>query len=910
MSRYAWSMPLLVLALSAGTASKASSQALELASRGPRFIAAWTAPGKVLDASNAAVLRRRVSLDLTNVTADEALRVITQQADLEISYSRSMLPGSKSVSLHAREITVAAALTEVLLDAGVDVAVAQGGHMALVKRLASAMAKVPAVDTGAISGRITDQATGAPIVGATVIIEGTRHSATTESDGRYRVANILVGTYRVRARYIGYTPLVMFITVSTNADVAADFALVKSVQLLDEVVTTGTLIPTEVKALPTPITVVTDSQIALQRPATVMALFRQTVPTGVSFTPPALPYFAGLSVRGSSTLSGGTTQMKIFLDGMEVALHSSPGIDPNNIERMEVIRGPQAAAIYGSDAIGGVIQVFTKRGDPDLRRPQVSAEASVGITQTPYPGFNDVLHQGYRASVRGGGPGVSYNLRADYGHIADWLPRGELSAQSNYGVAGGIRYSRGRIVLDVSGRYWVQKAPAVSNPDFANTGLVSLTKPNYRQFRYANQTIAARLDVTATDWWQHSIRLGIDGLADELLQERPRLTTPIDTLLSIIHDNQTKTVIAYNTTVKGRLSREMWGSFTAGVDHYHLPFSQFLSFGVVQVTGSIQNAPGFSTDAFRTITNNTGYFGQVQLGFREAFFLTAGLRAERNTNFGDRLDLPLSPRVGLSYVKPLDQATLKFRGSWGRAIRPPTPGQKDAGGIAGIFLTVPNPNLGPERQAGWDAGVDVVLGTRGSVGLTYYDQTAHNLIQSVQQAVSPVLTFQNQNVGRVKNRGVEIEGLLAIGPAQLRGQYGYVRASIEELAPNYTGDLRVGDQALDTPKHTAGASLSIAPFKRTTISAGITYIGSWDDYDFFSQLSCFGGTAPCRVSSRDYIIAYPGFTKLNASVFQQLGPFLSGYISLDNLTNNHAVERNDQNTIRGRVTTVGLRFQY
>jgi hypothetical protein len=281
MRRHVLSIPLLVLAISSGAASDASSQALELASRGPRFIAAWKPTGEAVDVSNAVMLRRRVSLDLTNVTADEALKEITRQADLEISYSKVMLPNSRSVSLSAREITVAAALTEILLDAGVDVAVARGGHLALVKRTASAPAEMSAPDTGAVSGRVTDKATGMPIVGASVSIEGTRRGSTTDLDGRYRIAEVLTGTYSVRVRYIGYAPLVVSISVSAGTEATADFALVKSVQMLSEVVTTGTVIPTEVKALPTPVTVITGEDIALQRPRTV-GVWRHVRPKPIS----------------------------------------------------------------------------------------------------------------------------------------------------------------------------------------------------------------------------------------------------------------------------------------------------------------------------------------------------------------------------------------------------------------------------------------------------------------------------------------------------------------------------------------------------------------------------------------------------------------------------------------------------
>ena len=69
-----------------------------------------------------------------------------------------------------------------------------------------------------------------------------------------------------------------------------------------------------------------------------------------------------------------------------------------------------------------------------------------------------------------------------------------------------------------------------------------------------------------------------------------------------------------------------------------------------------------------------------------------------------------------------------------------------------------------------------------------------------------MLTTQFQNVGRVKNTGVEVEGALRVGALQFKGQYGYARSRIAQLAPNYTGDLRVGDQSRSTPTHTAGAS--------------------------------------------------------------------------------------------------------
>ena len=898
----------LVLALTVLLPMRGAGQESELASRGPRFLRAIGRAGVELDASGAAVLRRRVSLDLSSVTLDQALKEITRQANLEISYSPRVVAVDNPVTVHARDITVAAALTEVLLGTPVDVSVTPGGQLALVPRV-----KLPPapVDTGAVAGQVTDAASGSPIVGGGVSVEGTHLSVVTGADGRYRIGGIVPGTYIVRARYIGYTPISVSVTVRAGEEVTADFALAKAPQELSQVIVTGTIVPTEVKAVPTPVSVIRAEDIAVQRPATVMELFRQVVPGAVSWDSPRSPNTSLLSVRGASTLTPGTPQMKIFVDGIEAAASATAAVDPNSIERIEVLRGPQAAAIYGSEAIGGVVQIFTKHGDSTLTRPHVDAQAALGIIETPYAGVGGVLRQKYTASLYGGGPEVSYNLGAGYSHTGDWLPSDEQSAQSAPSVYGGVHVTRGVLSLDVSGRHYTGKNPSVFNPDFAKTGFSFYTKPQYQPQEIRNQTVGAKLAVKATPWWLHTISVGIDRYTQDLAQSRPRLTTPADTLLSVVNVAATKTSIGYNTAVQGQLAAGVSGSLTAGFDHWSLPYVQVFAFGALRTTGTITTAPGGFMSVARTTTNNTGYFAQAQVGLRDALFLTAGLRAEENSNFGDSLGRPLLPRVGLALVQPVGSSTLKVRGSWGRAIRAPAPGLALALVSAGS-ARLANPSLGPERQHGWDAGVDAVLGGAGKLSVTLYNQIADNLIQQVTIGNTSVPTVQAQNVGRVKNSGVEVEGALAVGPVQVKGQYGYARARIEQLAPGYTGDLRVGDQSFNTPKHTAGASLTFRPTSETTVAAGLTYVGGWTDYDYFAYFSCLGGTGPCRNASfaldRSYVTQYPGFTKANMSVTQQLTPVLAGFITVDNLTNNDAPEFFATYPVMGRITMVGVQL--
>jgi outer membrane receptor protein involved in Fe transport len=900
---------MLVLALSLLTAaSTAVGQQSQLAPRGPRFLLAGWVPGREVDASAAPVLRRRVSLDLTGVTIGEALKEVTRQAALEISYSPRVVPLDRPVSLHAQDITVAAALTEILLDVPVDVSVTEGGGLALVRRLPPAVAP-EAIDSGAVAGQVTDSASGTPIAGATVIIDGARRSAVTDAGGRYRIGALAPGTYTVRVRYIGYQPSRVLITVGAGKETTADLTLRKSAQELDQVVVTGTVVPTEVRALPTPVSVIDEGDIALQRPQTVQEVFRRAVPGAVSWVYSENPYDTPLSVRGASSLNTSSPSMKVFVDGVEMATAGYAQIDPQSIARIEVIRGPQAAAIYGSEAIGGVVQVFTKRGDPGLTRPQVNAEAALGLVQTPYEGRSEVLRQEYKASVRGGGSDIGYNVGAGYSHQGDWLPAGEISRQSSPSVYGAMTFARGIISVDLSGRHYTQNGAININPDLLETGFVPFSKPNYEPLKFQNQTLGARLSVRPRPWWGSAIKVGLDRYSTDVAQTRPRLTTPADTLFLVSNTVQTKTSIGGTTSVQGDLGTSVSGSLTVGFDHWNNVLSDWLAFGALTTTGALQTSPDGFTAGTRNITNNTGYFAQTQLGFREVLFLTGGLRAEDNSDFGDSLGTPISPRVGLAYVQSVGQATVKLRSSWGRAIRAPSPGQKQ-GFVRANSAQLPNADLGPERQHGWDVGIDATIGSRGSVAVTYYDQTAENLVDAVQVETDPVPTQQFQNVGRVRNTGVEVEARVALGRVTLQGQYAYSRARVDQLSPTYAGELQVGDQARMRPKHTAGATITVTPLATTTLSAGVTYVGSWINSDALALFRCLGGTGPCFPTSRDYLVAYPGLVKANVSLFHQVSSVVSGFVSVDNLTNNKRHEGTNFTAVSGRRTTAGLRFEY
>lgn len=873
--------------------------------QGVRFLQATGSTLIPLDVRRQPVLARRISVHLEDVTLKEALDEISRRSGVALMYSKEMLPLEHRVYLSAEHITVAGALSEVLFDANVDVVLSSHNQAVLVKR--AYRRGLSADSNGTISGHITDAKTHEPIAGVTVQLAPTHLAVLTGADGAYHILNVPPGTYVLDARRIGYEEIRQRLIVAANATVAADIALQARATMLAGTVTTGTVVATQVKALPTPVTVIDQDDIARRHAQTVNDIFRQAVPTGVSFQQPNSPVATYFSVRGASTLAGGG-QMKIFIDGVEAAGLNTIPVDPNSIERIEVVRGPEAATLYGADAAGGVIQIFTKRGTANLERPTIDARAQVGIVQTPYQGTRNVLRQAYSANVQGGTPDMTYNFGAGYSRLGDWLPNGEISAQSTPSAYGGMHYTRGILSADVSARYLVNNVASDLNPLLQATGYAFYSKPFYRPQKWTNQTIGGRLVAVARSWWRNELTFGLDERQLDQYQERPRETTPADTLLSVGMSSSQKWSVGYTAILNAAITDAVSGSVVLGVDHYGYPSTSTSTSSALNVDGTIRVVSGAPFSVSRTTITNTGYFAQTQIGVRDVFFATIGLRAENNSTFGSALGTPLLPRFGASLVKDLGSATLKLRGSYGKAIRAPQPGAT-FGAETPTQINLANPLLAPERQQGWDGGVDVEFGAHGSLSATWFDQTAKDLILFVQVGTTPKPTFQFQNVGRVSNRGLELEATVSAGSIHASAQYGYVRSRIQDLG-QFHGNLAVGDRPLGIPAQTAGASIAWTPRGGTALTAGITYLGRYSQTDVIAQYRCLGRTGPCQSSARDYNVDFPGFAKVNASISQRIAAHVSGFASADNLTNKQAYEGFASLPVMGRTVLVGIQLEY
>src|SRR6266480_6599378 len=195
-----------------------------LAAAGPRFLAvasskpSYAAP-RWKDASNAAVFRKTISVDLKDVPLGEALSTVAQQAGLRLTYSAAVVPLDTRVTFGAANLTVGAVLSAVLYDVGVDVLLTSRGQAALVKRGA-----LDGFQGGTVTGRVTDSLSGQGIAVATVSVVGTSLSARSAEDGAYRIPAVPVGEHTVKVVRIGYRLVTKPVPVLPDQEATAEFA--------------------------------------------------------------------------------------------------------------------------------------------------------------------------------------------------------------------------------------------------------------------------------------------------------------------------------------------------------------------------------------------------------------------------------------------------------------------------------------------------------------------------------------------------------------------------------------------------------------------------------------------------------------------------------------------------------------
>jgi TonB-linked SusC/RagA family outer membrane protein len=279
--------------------------------------------------------------------------------------------------------------------------------------------------TGTIRGRVVDAAANVPIADVQIFVEGSRLGAITAADGQYVIAGVPAGRVSVATRRISYEVARQTLDVPSGGTVTADFSLRATTATLEQVVVTGTGAPAERREIPNTVVTVAGDEVNGAPAAQSVDKALQGRVLGAVISQNNGQPGGGISIRlrGTGSISGGAEPL-IVIDGVIVENNSDAlvglgananrggaalsnslaDIAPGDIERVEVVKGAAAAALYGSRANNGVIQIFTKRGTTGVPKVTYRVEGVTGATPkhyalntSPVAGRGDVLYGGASA---------------------------------------------------------------------------------------------------------------------------------------------------------------------------------------------------------------------------------------------------------------------------------------------------------------------------------------------------------------------------------------------------------------------------------------------------------------------------------------------------------------------------------
>jgi TonB-dependent SusC/RagA subfamily outer membrane receptor len=299
-----------------------------------------------------------------------------------------------------------------------------------------------AQSSGTIRGHVTDAASGRGLAAAQVSVEGTRVGGATNSNGDYSITGVPAGPRSVTIRRIGYQPVTVKVDVGAGASATVDAALKVSAVNLSDVVVTGTGTPTERRKIGASVASIDSALISKAQAVTVDQAMQGKIAGAQITQNSGGPGGGGISVRlrGVNSFISGSDPLYI-IDGVivdnssgqlaDLGIRSNPqnrlaDINPADIERIEVIRGAAAAALYGSRANNGVVQIFTRRGTSGTPRYTYTSRFSSSELREQQP-FNfypfdvsglPIARFNYQDDVFRRAPGVEQNLTVEGGSDA------------------------------------------------------------------------------------------------------------------------------------------------------------------------------------------------------------------------------------------------------------------------------------------------------------------------------------------------------------------------------------------------------------------------------------------------------------------------------------------------------------
>jgi vitamin B12 transporter len=524
---------------------------------------------------------------------------------------------------------------------------------------------------------------------------------------------------------------------------------------LEEVVVTATRTPQRPEEIAASVTVLRGEDLERRQVRMIAEVLRE-VP-GVTVVQTGGPGgTTSVFLRGA-----GSNQTLVLIDGVKVNSPTTGTTDwsnltAENIDRIEIIRGPQST-LYGSEAMGGVIQIFTKRG-------RGKPEGAVGLEAGSFKTFRE------RASVRGETGPLDYSLS-----VSRWDTEGISRANEKNGNAERDGYQNttfsARMGLSFAGdgRADLTMRHLRARAELDGFGLTGpVDDLNFLQ-RTRETLLALNVSKPLIRGWEQTLHLST-------FLSRQEFTDPDTVFNNAVFDTKT-----HRLDWQHNFTLTSWSLLTVGYEYLRQEGENAGNFDASQTTQAV--------------------YAQNQFRWGDRAFLNLGLRYTDNNRFGDHVN----GKTELAYL--LRESGTKLRAAYGTGFRAPSLNDL-------YFPGFGNPDLKPEENRSFEAGVDQELGKGNRLGLTLFHQRFDNLIAFV---VDPVTgAFRPINVAKARSRGLEVSADAVPHPAlRLRAIYTFNEAEDEET----------GVQLARRPRH-RGSFLTIwTPHPAWELTGSLLYVG-------------------------------------------------------------------------------------
>jgi TonB-linked SusC/RagA family outer membrane protein len=588
--------------------------------------------------------------------------------------------------------------------------------------LALILAPPLAAQQASVTGTVTDQVSAQPLAGVRVSIVGTARAAFTNQEGRYTITAVPAGTQRVLAAIIGFGALTQAVEVPAEGSATVNFALKASAVALDVLVVTATG-EQRARELPNSIGNINAADITEKAPVTNMADLLNSRTPGLIVTSAGGTTGAGarVRIRGSNSVSL-SNEPVIYMDGVRLdngANSSSIGvggqlpsrmndINPEDLETIDVVKGPAATALYGTTAANGIIQIRSKFGREGPTRWQFYTEAGTladymdypanyaadcllidqadGLcTQTTLDSFNPLevnspFRTGSRAqyglNVSGGGKEATYFLSGEQEgergiYAANQLKRtslranvrAQVSPKLDVSVATGFMSSNLRRPENDNNSFGILPSGLLGLTDSSNGGYGFLTPAqsmslvtNQKINRFTGSMIANFYPVS---WLQGRAVVGIDFT--NRYDESTIFPGKIPAAFSVTanegnraanRDNIVNLTATMNATATFDPTPSLRSTTTVGLQYLRDQLQGNRASGRKLVAGS-NSLGGVVIPAVNEVNDEAKTFGafiEEQLGWNDRVFFTAAVRGDDNSAFGKDFDFIAYPKVGASWV--------------------------------------------------------------------------------------------------------------------------------------------------------------------------------------------------------------------------------------------------------------------